>query len=167
MDLDTIIFVAVVVFFVFGGLLKRLLEAVAKAGEQQAGKTEYVAPPDAVREFLRSLHEAKAEPPQREAARPAAPRAARATSVRRSALRPGEAEQAARRREEPAAAPRRRARRPAPTAPSTPAEELKAAPLSLLALRRIDLKQAIVWAEILGPPVALRGPRRPGSPARH
>ena len=63
---------------------------------------------------------------------------------------------------------RRRAERPQKTEAYDEAatEVVKAAAVTPLVLRSIDLKQAIVWAEILGSPVSMRRSRRRGSGRR-
>lgn len=73
------------------------------------------------------------------------------------------------RRRQPAQQPKRRPREPLAAAGRPTVVPPKAAaggpPLSL-ALRGTDLRRAVVWAEILGPPVSRRRARRlpPGSP---
>lgn len=173
MGTDTIIFLIFVLVFVFGGAIKKFIERLNEQG--QAGRrprADFEATPDELAEFLRGLSAAR-RPAARAEARPAAPdrfwealpaepepetlRTAlmAAPAATAPAARPRPAEP--RRRRRPAASRRARpAESGRPTAEAVPAEAAKAAAAFPLALRGMGLRNAVVWSEVLGPPVALR-----------
>jgi hypothetical protein len=179
MDFDTIMVVIFVLIFLGGSLVKRLLAGLSQQAAAEPGqKRVYEATPQEVREFLESLARPRAaqppiraevpqEGPQglltvvREQARPAVPPARQAVrrepqpALRKRAPRPPRrAPERARVEPEPqpkpAAVPAR--------GPGIPPREAPAA--LLLALRGSELKKAVIWSEILAPPVALRAGQR-------
>jgi len=178
----------IVVLFVVLGLIKRALEHVSGQEEGRAGASRgYEATPDEVREFLESLRtahrpaQAEAQPMQEEAGpvRVALPQeqAQVLPPVGGDVLeRPFTVPDVEPWRSPPATRRRRRApaertearRRPvaAPKPEQPPGLPVAAAGLvPPLALKRMSLRDAIVWSEILGKPVSLRA-RRPGPPER-
>ena len=96
---------------------------------------------------------------------PPAVQAAQPAQRRRPAGPPPVQEQPAprvrRRKAKPAAKKPKRARKAVKA--EVPPVAKKAAAVTPLALRRFGLKQAVVWAEILGPPVSLRRRQEPAT----
>jgi len=180
---DAIILIIFVIIFVISGL-KRLLQMLAEQAEgERAQRPDVEATPTEIEEFLRGLQAARRQQPQARARQVAAPRAGRI-----AARAPAEAPPAApfwqeggpgAREPVPQVRPTRVQRRPEPKEPApgpTPARErAEAAPAAAATpvavtpagLKRISLKDAIVWSEILGPPLSMRrgGGRRPNSRA--
>ncbi len=92
-------------------------------------------------------------PPERPAVQPAQQRR---PAVARPVEEPTPPPRARRRRAKPKA--RKKAEQaPKPAKAKVPTVAKKAAAVTPLALRGFGLKQAVVWSEILGPPVSLRG----------
>ena len=180
MGVEGVVFFIIMLFVFFGRVLPKLLE---QAGKQQArpprppgGRADFRATPDEVLDFLRGL-EAK-RPPQPE------PKVAAELPVpEEGPVAPGLvsmglplAADRMRESEEPVAvAPtRRKRRRPTrrraavPPAPlrEAPTQAPEAAALKFTMLRGAGLKQAVIWSEILGPPVSMRRGRVHRHPAR-
>jgi hypothetical protein len=185
--MDDVILVVVVMLMIFGAL-KKLFERLAEKAQADGDEDEhYEASPEDIRAFLQSLGTAARGPaaPRRPAPRaaaqglppesvsappPAPPQAALDVLPLVSSERvSGAPVQLS--RELPSAAKKRRRRRPA--APlqrvtrrvaAPPARTPEAGLSSRSSLRRVSLKQAVIWSEILGSPVSMRrarGPRRP------
>ncbi|MHC4592051.1 MAG: hypothetical protein ACYS8L_05065 [Planctomycetota bacterium] len=93
-------------------------------------------------------------------------RPARRPAVRRVARMERAVSTRGRRPERQAAAPARAVRAQKARPAKAPAEALKAAAVTPLALRGLSLRQAVVWSEILGAPISLRRLRR-RTPPRH
>ncbi len=188
MGLDTVLFIIFVIVVFFGGIVKRLLDSLAGQPEaRERRRVDYEATQEQIRQFLEGL-----QPPQEarvaDEETPAVARlldaeaepelrgpVVRPSSAGRPVLRrsPREGRQTPSPAREPRVSPRRRAprgRAEAPSAPQAgkgeqpglPPQALKAAAVTPLAFRGMDLKRAVLWSEILGPPVsARRGRRRP------
>ena len=182
---NVIVMIVIGVFLVVGHLVKRALQAGAAEGRKSPGvegtEGEWDAGAQQVRQFLQDIARGRRPPTQAEAAEPAAP--ARAVIAPKPEIIPPvfapplavkEAEPTARleplalaarppRRRRPRAR-RRPVRRAAPAAP-TPARHTVPRPPLPIAPRLVgsDLKNAVLWLEILGPPVSARrrGGHRP------
>jgi hypothetical protein len=159
MNIDTIVFIIVVVVFLFGGLIKRMLEALQEQARVERGpEPDWEASPEQIREFLQSLEgEEQPEAPAPERAAVQAPRPRAAQPAEEVSFRPPSAPRGRARPERPPARRRRRAE-----APPTPAKAEPPHPPAITAEdpREFDLRKAVVWAEILGRPVSLRRDRR-------
>jgi len=173
MGVDTILFIIFIVVVLFGGAVKKLLDKLQEQlAAQGRDRVDYEASPEQVMEFLEGLRTAQRprvggqEAPAGEGLREAR---ARAELPRPIVLPPQLERQAPSPPPAPRVAPRKRPRRraeaPSPTAarrkkePALPPQARKAAAVTPLALRGTDLRQAVVWSEILGPPVSMRRSR--------
>ncbi len=173
MGLDTILFIIFIVVVLFGGAVKKLLDRLQEqVAAQGRDRVDYEASPEQVMEFLEGLRteqqpqvggqEAPVGEGLREArARPELPRPIVASpQLERQAPSPLPLPRVAprkrprRRAEAPSAAGARRKKEPA-----LPPQAQKAAAVTPLALRGTDLRQAVIWSEILGPPVSVRRSR--------
>ncbi|MHC4788515.1 MAG: hypothetical protein ACYS8K_04830 [Planctomycetota bacterium] len=183
MSVDTIIFIVVVILFVFGGALKKLLERVAQQVQaDREGGEAFQASPEEIEKFLRGLG-VRGEPPAPEGHPPAAAEPQRAFGPAEAAEPPPAQLRQARQPPAPAGrrAPARRLAVPRPRRQAEPeAEDLRArltaaervgrppapapppvaVPSGARPPRGADLRQAVIWAEILGTPVGLRRLRR-------
>ena len=177
--------VPIVIFFIiiFAGGIKKLLQILAKQMAPPEGQPRSIeAAPDQIREFLDRMQgvrrppEAPVQPPQRaQAAEELAPGWEPGEFVplaveveeelpERPALEPAQPQAL----EPPPVLTRKRARpkkprkrRPERVAPAPQAKEAPpAAPPGPKGIKEWDLKQAVIWSEILGRPVSRR--RRPG-----
>ncbi len=180
--LEAVVPLIVVLFFILGGL-KKALEAAGQAQQRAKGRAggDFEASPEEVQEFLRGLEAAHgkpaAEPPEdrpgRQAAEPvrerkrpqplweAAGEAEPATSVsaRQATIARARRARRARPRED------RKSIVPKPAAETADQSVPAEAAVAPAALKKFGLRQAVVWSEILGPPVSRRrvpGHRPPG-----
>jgi hypothetical protein len=177
------VFWLIIAVFVIGRVIKSIKGAAEQQAAAGADEEGFEAAPEEIQEFLRSLttaaqrRAAGAEGPPAVAVRrePRPVRAARQRAAQapfwtppppvqpKPAARPTAKPQPSRASRKKRVAPRKSpprevlaARPPAQTAPK-PRRGGKA---PILALRGTDLKRAVVWSEILGPPVSLRRTRR-------
>ncbi len=186
-----IFFIIVLIFIV--SAIKRAMEKAADEAKKNAPKgRDFEASPSEVEEFLRSLQKARRQQTQVQAqrgaprAQPARPQARPAEGMRPRAQAAAEApfwmgeSRGAVRSVKPAAPAARpvRVRRPAERDADDHVEALvarepvkeepppkpKAAVVTPPQLRKVSLKDAVIWSEILGPPLSRRGPggRRAG-----
>jgi len=181
-----IFFIIILVFAI--SAIKRAMEAASKEAQKNAPRgRDFEASPSEVEEFLRSLQQARRQQPQVQA-RPDRPQAPPAEGMRPRAAAPVEApfwqeegRQAVRQARPVAPAVRpTRVRRPRTRDVDDQVEELvakepvrqspppeaKPAVVTPPALKKIGLKEAVIWSEILGPPLSKRPPRGRGPAGR-
>lgn len=190
------IFWLVVIVFVIGRAIKKSVEGAAAQQKAETEDETYAASPEEVREFLRGLGPRPAPRVQAPAAGGAGivrdvlaalggesvaaaerPRIARPAPWEAEKSRPAATRAPARSPRRPRR-PRREEQPRPPTAERPPSRRPEAPPVIpgrpggrggtplRFALRGRDLRKAIVWAEVLGPPVSLRRSRRPALPPR-
>ncbi|MGD2174249.1 MAG: hypothetical protein PVJ27_02510 [Candidatus Brocadiaceae bacterium] len=168
-----LIFLGIIVFSV----IKKALESLAEKTERGAARGGgYEASAREIQDFLKSLgvqQEPEEQPGRapREQARAEA-RVQRAQAARRMGppagpptaprMRERRREPAKKRRKRRKTVPPQREEKPAATEPSEARQKVGPA---LPPSGRLSLKQAIVWSEILGPPVSLRRSRHHVPPA--
>ena len=186
----TVIWIVVFLIFVLGRALRKALAGSAERTRAGAGEAGYEATTADIQEFLRGLTPAAGQrtvgtqqgpaggmqvlegPARAEAARPAAPVARAAATpfwegrpvvpiaVPGPAAKPRPV--GTQRRRQPAQQRKRQPREPLAAGRPTvvPPKAAAGGPPLSLALRGTDLRRAVVWAEILGPPVSRRRARR-------
>lgn len=174
MGVDTILFIIFIVVVLFGGAVKKLLDKLQEqVAAQGRDRIDYEASPEQVMEFLEGLRTAQQpqvggqEAPAGEGLREVR---ARPELPKPIVVPPQLERQAPSPPQQPRVAPRKRPRRrvAAPSAPgarrkkeaAVPPQARRAAAVTPLALRGTGLRQAVVWSEILGPPVSVRRSRQ-------
>lgn len=182
--MDDLIPIIVVLLLVIGGVVKRLAERLGTTRERdEHPRPDYEASPQEIRAFLESLgmpKRAQAQPPA--SVQQLGPREGPSVLLAEPLRAEPEAAQVSLRSvgtlyspellvpvPAPAKAPPQRARRakraaaPAPApklAQPVPAAQVAKRPaVPMLALDRSRLRQAVIWSEVLGRPVSLRGQR--------
>ncbi len=183
MDIGDVIIALIIIAVFLISIIKKIAEAAGQVEERQEQPAEFEAPADEIQEFLRSL--ATGEPPQPPQAQgPERAQAAQRPQQTPAATDMREQQERARERErerERAAAARARAedarerraehlRRAARARREAAAERGKTPEPARIAQkpRGLSLRQAVVWSEILRPPLALRagGRHRPPTAER-
>jgi hypothetical protein len=179
MSIGSFFFLVLVLIFVISGL-KRMLEGLAREAEKdQPRKADFEASPSEVQEFLRNLQQARRQQPQAQAPAggmhaPTRRRMPAAPAMMEGAIFVQEAPAPQAPAVRPVRAPRRRQpdddtveelvateplkEEPPPTKPVAP---------ELPELKKTGLKEAVLWSEILRPPLSKRrqrGGRRPIEP---
>jgi hypothetical protein len=161
MNVADIVIALIVVGIFIASILKKYAESVGQEREEGQTRADFEAPADEIQQFLRSLgagqppgqqapepqQERREEPPQRQ--RPQQrrrPRGVPRGSVQARAEADRERREAQRRRAE-------RARKEAAAIRRKTAGKREAAAEKA---EGFSLKQAVIWSEILGPPLALR-----------
>jgi hypothetical protein len=178
-NFGTIFWIIVILLFVIGRALKSAKDATGRQGEAVPDDEGFQATPDEIQDFLRSLNAAaqrrgagvNVAPEVGERARLTPPQATQpafwegVAPVQPMPVVETPRPQRPRRAQAPRKAPARRKAPPrevlVATPPAAPApQKQQGTAAHRLALRGTDLRRAVVWSEVLGPPVSCRRARR-------